>query len=364
MTVSRFLKTYPKLFLSAMLVIFSFMSASQALAAEKKTSFRVAWTIYAGWMPWAYATEKGIIDKWAKKYGISIEVVQLNDYIESINQYSAGDFDACGMTNMDALTIPAASGVDTTGLILGDYSNGNDAIILKDAKSFADIKGRNVNLVELSVSHYLLARALDKHKMSERDITVVNTSDADAVASFVTKDVTAAAVWNPQLSIILEQQPKTIEVFTSKEIPGEIIDMMAVKTDVLNANPELGKALVGAWFETLYLMSQDNEHAKAARTFMATKSGTDLAGYDAQLQDTELFYTPASAYAFANSAQLLSTMDKVRKFSFEKGLLGEGNKSSDAIGMQFSDGTVLGDKKNIKLRFDTTFIKLAMDGKL
>jgi NitT/TauT family transport system substrate-binding protein len=221
-----------------------------------------------------------------------------------------------------------------------------------------------VNLVELSVSHYLLARALDKHKMAERDVTVVNTSDADAVATFATMDVTAAAVWNPQLSIIMEQHPKTLKVFTSREIPGEIIDMMAVKTDVLKANPELGKALVGAWFETLQLMSQDTELAKAARTFMAVKSGTDLAGYDAQLRDTELFYTPASAYKFASDAQLLTTMDLVRKFSFEKGLLGEGSTSPDAVGMEFSDGTTLGDKKNIKLRFDTKFVKMAMDGKL
>lgn len=364
MTVNNAVKTYQKLLLSLMLVVFSVLSINPAFAAEKKTSFKVAWTIYAGWMPWAYATEKGIIDKWAKKYGIQIEVVQLNDYIESINQYSAGDFDACGMTNMDALTIPAAAGVDTTGLILGDYSNGNDAIILKDAKSFADLKGRKVNLVELSVSHYLLARALDIHKMSERDVTVVNTSDADAVASFATKDVNAAAVWNPQLSIIMQQHPKTASVFTSKEIPGEIIDMMAVKTDVLKANPELGKALVGAWFETLALMSQDNELAKSARSFMAEKSGTDLAGYDAQLRDTELFYTPSSAFKFASDAQLLSTMDKVRQFSFEKGLLGEGSTSPDAVGMQFNDGKILGDKENIKLRFDASFVKMAMEGKL
>ena len=51
-----------------------------------------------------------IIDKWASKYGIKINVVQLNDYIESINQYTAGQFDGCTMTNMDALTIPAAGG--------------------------------------------------------------------------------------------------------------------------------------------------------------------------------------------------------------------------------------------------------------
>jgi NitT/TauT family transport system substrate-binding protein len=34
---------------------------------------------------------------------------------------------------MDALSIPAGGGVDTTALIIGDFSNGNDAVILKVA---------------------------------------------------------------------------------------------------------------------------------------------------------------------------------------------------------------------------------------
>src|SRR5690606_1476833 len=101
--------------------------------SHAQDKFRVCWSIYVGWMPWGYGADQGIVDKWVKKYGIDIEVVQINDYIESINQYTAGAFDGCVMTNMDALTIPAASGVDSTALIVGDYSNGNDGIVLKGA---------------------------------------------------------------------------------------------------------------------------------------------------------------------------------------------------------------------------------------
>ncbi len=87
------------------------------------------------------------------------------------------------MTNMDALTIPAAGGVDSTALIVGDFSNGNDGVVMKGSSDLAAIKGQKVNLVELSVSHYLLARALDSVNLKERDLTVVNTSDADMVAA-------------------------------------------------------------------------------------------------------------------------------------------------------------------------------------
>ena len=115
--------------------------ASPAQAAAKK-DFKVAWSIYVGWMPWGYAADTGIVKKWADKYGLTIEVKQFNDYVESINQYTAGAFDAVTVTNMDALSIPAAGGVDTTAVIVGDFSNGNDTVILKSKDKLADIKGR------------------------------------------------------------------------------------------------------------------------------------------------------------------------------------------------------------------------------
>ena len=140
-------------------------SGSEEEAAAPKTEFNIGWSIYAGWMPWPYAEQAGIVKKWGDKYGITIKFVQVNDYIESVNQYTAGKLDGVTVANMDALTIPAAGGKDTSAIILGDYSNGNDAVLLKGASNVAAIKGREVYLVELSVSHYLLARALEKNGM-------------------------------------------------------------------------------------------------------------------------------------------------------------------------------------------------------
>ncbi len=110
--------------------------------AAAKDKFRVAWTIYAGWMPWDYAAQSGIVKKWADKYDIEIEVVQVNDYVESINQYTAGSFDGCVMTNMDALTIPAAGGIDSTALIVGDFPTATTASFSKRRASSLTSRGR------------------------------------------------------------------------------------------------------------------------------------------------------------------------------------------------------------------------------
>ena len=36
----------------------------------------------------------------------------------------------------------------------------------------------------------------------------------------------------------------------------------------------------------------------------------------------------------------------------------------DAVGIEFPGGKTLGDPKNIKMRFDASYMKLAADGKL
>ncbi|MFN3985055.1 MAG: putative urea ABC transporter substrate-binding protein [Rhodocyclaceae bacterium] len=339
------------------------LPAPRAEAAQK-SDFKVCWTIYAGWMPWDYAAASGIIDKWAAKYDIKIDVVQINDYIESINQYTAGAFDGCSMTNMDALTIPAAGGVDSTALIIGDFSNGNDGIVIKgEGKGVADLKGMSVNLVELSVSHYLLARGLESVGLAERDLRVVNTSDADLVAAFATPGVQAVVTWNPLLAEVAAM-PGVSKVFDSSQIPGEIIDLMVVNSDTLAANPAFGKALVGAWYEVMAVMSADTPEGRAAREHMAAASGTDLAGYEAQLAATRMFYNAADAVAFATSDDLPATMSKVAAFSFEHGLLGEGARSVEAIGMSFANGVSTGDTANLKLRFDPSYMQMAADGTL
>jgi NitT/TauT family transport system substrate-binding protein len=336
--------------------------APSLATAQERDSFRVAWSIYVGWMPWGYLEESGIMDRWAERYGIDVEIVQINDYVESINLYTAGEFDGVSATNMDTLSIPSGSGVDTTALIVGDFSNGNDAVILKGEGGLEDLAGMPVNLVELSVSHYLLARALDSVGLAERDLAgVVNTSDADMIAAFQTDDVQAVVTWNPLVSTIAESTEANI-LFTSADIPGEIIDMMVVNTETLQANPDFGRALVGAWYELMTIMSSDTEEGVAARTAMAEASGTDLAGYEAQLASTQMFYDPAEAVAFVQGETLPETMVTVAEFLFEQGILGEGAPSADFVGIEYPGGVVTGNPDNIQLRFDPSFMQMAADG--
>jgi NitT/TauT family transport system substrate-binding protein len=209
----------------------------------------------------------------------------------------------------------------------------------------------------------LLVRGLGTVGLRERDVKIVNTSDADIVAAYNAPATTAVVTWKPQLASVLAA-PTAQLVFDSSKIPGEILDLMVVNTNVLRANPKLGLALAGAWYETLALMLRDDAAGAAAEQVMAKASGTDLAGFRSQLATTHLFATPAETYSFITGDAIVKTMDLVRHFSFDHGILGQGAESADVVGIQFPGVKQLGDPKNIKMRIDPTYAKLALDGKL
>ena len=110
-------------------------------------------------------------------------------------------------------------------------------------------------------------------------------------------------------------------------------------------------------------MNGKGDTTQSAKAFMAKASGTDLAGFDAQLSTTNMFYDPKEAVAFTDSPKLKTTMEYVAKFSFDHGLLGEGAADAGFIGIETPSG-IYGDTQNVKLRFNPAYMKMAAEGKL
>jgi len=337
-------------------------AAKPAVTQElKKVTLGVS--IYAGWMPHYYANETGIYKKWGERYGYDIEVKYM-DYVPSIEAYMAGKVDAVVMTNMEALDMPAAAGVDTSIVIMGDYSNGNDAVLTRNNLKCEGLKGKKVHLVEKTVSHYLLVSALESCGLSESDVTIVNVSDADIAPAFLSNTSQEAVVtWNPMV-LSIEKSAGVKRIYDSSNIPGEVQDVLAVNTNVLTANPDFARALTGAWYEVMATMNQRGATADAALDHMAKSAGGTLAEFKAQLRTTAMFYTSTDALNYTRSEELKAKMDKVRKFCFEHQLLGENAASVDVVGVSYPDGTVVGDKGNIKLRYVDTFMAEHAAGKI
>ncbi len=351
------------------LAILALTLAAFSRAAAPTPSFTVGWSIYVGWNPYYYMNKSGILKKWANKYGVSIRV-QRFDYAPSLDAFVAKNIDACTMTNMEALDMPAASGVDSTAILIGDYSNGNDAVEVRNNLSFAQLPGKTVMLVQKTVSEYLFERGmtLNGQQNQIRRVKLLNTSDSDIVTAFLSDSSHQAVVtWKPLVSQIRKAKGVTT-LFDSSKIPGEILDLLVVRTEVLNrpdgSGVRFAKAMAGAWYETMSELSSNGPLRKKALEGVAEASGDRLDSLTEQLATTHLFATPASAAQFATAPELKQTMNLVRNFCFAHGLLGEGTRSADDVAIRFPDGSVEGNTSRVRFRYDATYMKLAAEGKL
>lgn len=347
-----------------LVIIACFMMISTTFAETAKTKLPVVtlvWSHYIGWEFFAYLKSSGILDKWGQKAGVKFEVKLVNDYADSITQFTTGAVDAVAVTNMDALINPAINGVDSTFVIVGDTSNGNDGVLYKskspnDPFSLKDI--RKVLLVTPSVNPYLLWRALQMQGLTDKGIVLKNTSDADIGTAFETGNPGLVVVtWNPIL-----MKAKSVKgaklLFDSSQIPGEIIDGLIVKTSMPE---EVKKALVGAWYECMKIMTEAGPARDKLIAHISQSAECSVGEANAQLKTTSLFLEPKQALDFVSDPKLKDTMRLVQEFTFTHGL--NNGMPVDSIGIETPSG-VVGNPENIKLRFVDKYLKMAIEGKL
>ena len=341
-------------------------TVSRPLLADRP-AFTVGWSIYVGWNPYQYMVKSGILHKWEGKYGVTIHV-QRFDYAPSLDAFVGRNIDACTMTNMEALDMPAAAGVDSTAVIVGDYSNGNDALLVRNGLKFPQLAGKRVLLVQKTVSEYLLERGLAMNGIAdgERKLQLVNTADSDIVTAFLSNPATPAVVtWKPLVSQITAQKGVST-LFDSSKIPAEILDLLVIRTDVLK-KPEgvrFAKAITGAWYEVMAQLARGGATAEKAIAGIAAVSGDTVPGLKEQISTTHLYMKPTEAVAFSNSKDLQQKMDLVRQFCFRHNLLGQRTGAVDDVGILYPDGAIQGKKDRVRLRYDATYMKLAQEGKL
>lgn len=323
-------------------------------SAQASNSFKVCWSHYIGWEPWAYAQQSGVLEKWAKKYGIEIQLELVPDYLASIEAYTRGEYDACTMTQMDALTIPAAQGVDTSVVIIGDYSNGSDGLVVRGIDKVDQLRGRQVYLVQHSVSHYLLARALAESGLTLDDVPIVDAKDAELIDILKSKPAAAVVTWNPILHHARQLDDVTV-LFDSSDLPGEILDIMAVRT---SADERLKKALTGAWYEVMTGMRDGNPDMLEQ---MAASADVSIGEFTQQLASTKMLYSAGIASRTAKSKATINATRKLLAFCQAEGLL---DGKQGGVGIAFGTRAMLGNRDNIKLRFVSDYMRMAAQGAL
>ena len=253
---------------------------------------------WPGWVAWYVAEQKGFF----KKHGASVKLVWFATYTDSIAALSSGQLDANSQTWPDTMG-PLAKGLPLKAILVNDNSAGNDAVMVSPkVKSIQDLKGKTVALAAFSVSHFVLATALAKGGMKPSDVKITNLSAGDAAAALMAGRVDAAVVWNPWIYQI-ESSGKGHAVFTSKDMPGLIPDLLVAQDKAIKAKRKDLIGMIKAWFDTVaFIAAKPDEAAQIMGRVVRLKPDE----YKVFLPGTQFFDAAASTAALnAKSPQSL-----------------------------------------------------------
>ncbi len=226
---------------------------------------KIGYSDWPGWVAWQIGIDKG----WFAEEGVEVEFLWM-DYVASMDAYVAGNVDAVTMTNGDAL-VTGGTGKPSVGIIINDYSNGNDMIVAAPGiETLADLKGKKIGLEEGFVIHLLLLKGAELAGIDPSEFTIVNVPTNETPQVLASGAVDAIGAWQPNSGQALKTVPGSKPVFTSADVPGIIYDLLSVSPESLEARRDDWAKVVKVWYRIVDFL-KDEENMDEALAILAAR---------------------------------------------------------------------------------------------
>lgn len=206
-------------------------------------TMRIGNVLWPGYEPLYTARSLGYYDN---------QPIKLIDYLsntDAIRAFKNGALEACSFT-LDETLILLSEGVELEIILIMDISDGGDVILANtEITSVAELKGKRLGVEAGAVGAYVGMRALELAGLKKEDVEIVSILSSEASEAFRSEKIDAAVSFEPNRSKLLKLGK--VEIFNSKSIPNEVIDVLIVRKDYKNSYPEVVKSLIKGWFKSL-----------------------------------------------------------------------------------------------------------------
>jgi NitT/TauT family transport system substrate-binding protein len=163
-------------------------------------------------------------------------------------------------TTLDSAFELAASEPQTRIFALLDISDGADAVLAQpQIQTLAELKGKRIGVQNATLGKLVLTRALEKAGLSEQAVQIVSLDVPEQEAAFKTKRVDAVVTFEPVRSKLLAAKAKRL--FDSSQMPGEIVDVLIGRADLIKSHPQQLRSLLQGWYRALDYTQQHPQDA-------------------------------------------------------------------------------------------------------
>jgi len=253
----------------------------------------IALSPWPGWFFWFLVEEKGFFEK----HDVKVKLEWFPVYSDSLQALATGRVDANSQTLSDTIA-PLSKDIKLKAVLVNDNSNGGDAIVAgQDINAITDLKGKTVATELGTVDHFLLLTALEQNGMSENDINYVNMTVNDAGPAFISGKVDVAVLWEPFQTIAVNEGKGKV-LFSSKDTPGLIPDLLVFREEVVEERAEDVQKIVDAWFDALTYFA---ENEREAIELMAKRAETTPEDFKTGLDSVSIFTVEDNVKAFKDA---------------------------------------------------------------
>lgn len=228
-----------------------------------------------------------------------LDIVTLNASVDTDHAFLQRRVDFAAGALFDALRLSDQGG-DFKIILVLDSSSGADGIAARPGiASVRDLQGQRVAVEIGTLSQYTLLRALARVGLTEMDLSIVNMPHDEGLTVLQQHRVDAAVLWEPFLTRARTHGMATI--FSSREIPGEIIDVLVVHSTVADRRRDDVVGILKAWHRAAQaLRAQQPEAMQAALRYLGTTETaltSSLAGVDIpDLEGNRRLFDPANTH--------------------------------------------------------------------
>ena len=211
-----------------------------------ETPLRIGTNVWIGSEPLYLARNLGRLDASA------VQLVEYPSASEVLRAFRNQAIDGM-VISLDELFGLAADGLSPRVVLVVDVSNGADVVVgRRGMHSMRDLKGKSVAVESGALGAFVLSRALTLSSMEASDVDVVHLESNEQPTAFEKGRIDGAVTFDPYRAQFLGAGAVTL--FDSTRIPGEIVDLIAVRANVLDEQPDAVQALLAGWFDALDYM--------------------------------------------------------------------------------------------------------------
>jgi NitT/TauT family transport system substrate-binding protein len=190
-----------------------------------------------------------------------VNLIELQSSVDTVRALAAGQLEAGALT-MDEMMAACADGIDLKAVLIMDSSFGADQVLARPGITLKNLKNKSIAAEDNSVGALVLASLLDAAGLTIDQVRKVPMNQGRALEYYQqgrADVVITAEPWDGQVKSMGAQL-----LFDSRQMPGLIMDVLAVRSSALDLHARCISHLIERHFEAVKYFRMHTAQASQA----------------------------------------------------------------------------------------------------